>query len=39
MKTNGELVAGGNAAGNKTNQLTKPTDVILHKKTNSFNYL
>ncbi len=33
--TNGQIVAGGNGEGNKTNQLYYPTDVIIDKENNS----
>jgi len=33
--TNGEIVAGENTPGNKTNQLNYPTDVIIDKENNS----
>jgi hypothetical protein len=31
----GQVVAGGNGKGNRMDQLNKPTDVIVDKKTNS----
>ncbi|CAF1057477.1 unnamed protein product [Adineta steineri] len=34
-KINGEVVAGGNGEGNRINQLKKPSDAILDKKSNS----
>lgn len=33
--TNGQIVGGGNGAGNRTNQLNEPTDVYLDRGTNS----
>jgi sugar lactone lactonase YvrE len=33
--TNGQIVAGGNGEGNKTNQLNYPRDVIIDKENNS----
>ncbi|CAF1641800.1 unnamed protein product, partial [Rotaria magnacalcarata] len=34
--TNGQVVAGGNGAGNRLNQLNGPTDVLIDKETDSF---
>ncbi|CAF1111776.1 unnamed protein product, partial [Rotaria magnacalcarata] len=33
--TNGQVVAGGNGAGNGLNQLRSPTDVLIDKETDS----
>ena len=33
--TSGQVVAGGNGQGNRTDQLNKPTDVIVDKETDS----
>ncbi|CAF0739917.1 unnamed protein product [Adineta steineri] len=33
--TNGEVVAGGNGDGNRTDQLNRPSDAILNKKDSS----
>ncbi|CAF2147696.1 unnamed protein product, partial [Rotaria magnacalcarata] len=33
--TNGQVVAGGNGAGNGLNQLNGPADVLIDKETNS----
>jgi sugar lactone lactonase YvrE len=33
--TSGQIVAGGNGRGNKTNQLNYPSDVIIDKENNS----
>ncbi|CAF4639838.1 unnamed protein product, partial [Rotaria magnacalcarata] len=33
--TNGQVVAGGNGAGNGLNQLNYPTDVLIDKETDS----
>ena len=33
--TNGEVVAGGNGQGNRTDQLNNPTDVMIDKDTDS----
>jgi DNA-binding beta-propeller fold protein YncE len=33
--TKGQVVAGGNGKGDRRNQLSQPTDVIVDKKTNS----
>ncbi|CAF2093922.1 unnamed protein product, partial [Rotaria magnacalcarata] len=32
---NGQVVAGGNGAGNGLHQLNQPTDVLIDKETNS----
>ena len=34
--TSGQVVAGGNGAGNQNNQLNTPTSVILNKKGDCF---
>ncbi|CAF1682485.1 unnamed protein product, partial [Rotaria magnacalcarata] len=33
--TNGQVVAGGNGAGNGLNQLDRPADVLIDKETDS----